>query len=139
MEEVHMNVLSNDIQKKKYTVLIVEDHDVFREFVLKKITSLFSHCNVVEAQNAEEGLSLIRTMEPDLVITDIRLPGMSGIELTRSIKDLFPETKVIILSLYDDPVYKEQAIVAGASAYVLKQQLQTELVPLIKTFVLPER
>ena len=75
---------------------------------------------------------MAKTIEPDIVITDIRLPKMSGIELTRRIKELLPKTIVIILSLYEDPVYKEQAITAGAYAYVLKQQFQSELIPLLK-------
>ena len=122
----------HDSQIKKPTILIVEDHDVFREFVNKKLHSLNSAFTIIEAQNAEEGLTLAKTMEPDIVITDIRLPKMSGIELTRRIKELLPKTIVIILSLYDDAVYKEQAITAGAYAYVLKQQLQSELIPLLK-------
>jgi len=123
---------SNDSQKGKNTILIVEDHDVFRDFVKKKLSSLFPDCNFVEAQNGEEALSLAKTMEPDIVITDIRLPRMSGIELTRKIKERIPKTEVIILSLYYDPVYREQAIVAGASAYVLKQEMQSELIPILK-------
>jgi two-component system response regulator DegU len=122
----------HDSQTKKPTILIVEDHDVFREFVNKKLHSLNSTCTIIEAQNAEEGLTLAKTIEPDIVITDIRLPKMSGIELTRRIKELLPKTIVIILSLYEDPVYKEQAITAGAYAYVLKQQFQSELIPLLK-------
>jgi DNA-binding NarL/FixJ family response regulator len=124
-----------DSEIKKTTILVVEDHDAFREFVIKKLQFLNSTCTLVEAQNAEEGLSLAKTMEPDIVIMDIRLPKMSGIELTRRIKKLLPKTNVIILSLYDDPVYKEQAITAGSSAYVLKQQFQSELVPLLKELV----
>jgi two-component system response regulator DegU len=127
-----MNMSLNNSQIKKPTIVIVEDHDVFREFVSKKLHSLNSSCTVIEAQNAEEGLSLVKTMEPDIVIVDIRLPKMSGIELTRKIKELVPKTNVIILSLYDDAVYREQAITAGASAYVLKQQFQSELIPLLK-------
>jgi len=122
----------HDSQIKKPTILIVEDHDVFREFVNKKLHSLNSAFTIIEAQNAEEGLTLAKTMEPDIVITDIRLPKMSGIELTRRIKELLPKTIVIILSLYEDAVYKEQAITAGAYAYVLKQQFQSELIPLLK-------
>jgi two-component system response regulator DegU len=142
--EIKTSFLNSDLpeekmstENKKGTIMIVEDHDVFREFVHKRLVDIFSDYHFLEAQNGEEALELARKHNLNVVLTDIRLPNMSGIEVVKKIKDQHPKIHVIVLSLYDDPVYKEQAIVAGADAYVLKQQLQSDLIPILKK-ILPD-
>ena len=68
---------------------------------------------------------------PQVVIMDIALPGMSGIEATRRIKAAFPDTQVVMHSSYDMRVYREGAAAAGASAFVRKSRVVTELVPVV--------
>jgi len=126
----------HDSQIKKTAILIVEDHDVFREFVHNKLHSLNSTFTIIEAQNAEEGLTLAKTTGPDIVITDIRLPKMRGLALTRRRKELPPRTIGTLLSISDGSVYKEQAITAGGYAYVRKQQFQSELISLLEKLLL---
>jgi DNA-binding NarL/FixJ family response regulator len=84
---------------------------------------------VIEASSAEEALALVPVEAPRLVVMDISLPGMSGIEATRQIKAVLPSTKVVMLTIYEGDSYRADATMAGASAYVPKRAMQTELMP----------
>jgi len=75
---------------------------------------------VGEADDGREGLRLAKEHQPDVVICDLRMETMDGIELTRELQGLSPLTRVIILTMYQDPVYITQAMEAGACGYVLK-------------------
>jgi two-component system, NarL family, response regulator DevR len=102
-------------------IVLVEDHEVVR-LGLKALLSRYPAFEVVaEAANATEALDRVTRYRPDIVVMDIRMPGKSGIEATREIKQKFPETKVLMLTSFaqDDMLF--DAIEAGASGYVLKQ------------------
>ena len=106
---------------KSLKIVIVEDHEVVR-LGLKSLLSRNSEFEVVaEAGNATEAMDRVTRDRPDIVVMDIRMPGKSGIEATREIKEKFPETKVLVLTSFaqDDMLF--DAIEAGASGYVLKQ------------------
>ena len=74
---------------------------------------------------------LSRAHLPNIVLMDIMLPAMSGIETTRHIKGVVPDAQVVMLSIYEDSAYKTDAAAAGAVAYISKRKMGTELVPLI--------
>jgi len=103
------------------SILIVDDHEVVR-LGLKTLISNYSGFKVVgEASNADESLKMTKELSPDVVVMDIRLPGKNGIQATRDILEVKPETKVIILTSYAEDELLFDAINAGAYGYVLKQ------------------
>lgn len=114
-------------------ILLVDDHEVVR-LGTKALLSRHPHFNVVaEAATAQEAVRQALAHKPDVVIMDIRLPGMSGIEATREITEKLPETKVIILTSFAEDELLFEAIVAGAVGYVLKQIGSSELVQALET------
>ena len=111
------------------TILIVEDHDAVRKSLRDWLGVEFPQCRVIEAASGEEAIALIRTESPRLVVMDISLPGMSGIEATRQIKAALPSTQVVMLTIHEDDAHRADATTAGASAYVPKRAMQTQLMP----------
>ena len=111
------------------TILIVEDHDAVRRSLRDWLEVEFPQCRVIEAASGEEAIALIRIESPRLVVMDISLPGMSGIEATRRIKAALPSTQVVMLTIHEDDAHRADAAAAGASAYVPKRVMQTELIP----------
>jgi two-component system invasion response regulator UvrY len=118
------------------TILIVEDHAAVRKSLCDWLRVMLPDCEFVEAQSGEEAMSLTDAQPPDLVLMDIGLPGMTGIEATRRIKAIAPKTLVVILSIHEEEAYQLDAATAGASAFVSKRTMQTKLVPVIKTLLL---
>ncbi|MDW7652388.1 MAG: response regulator transcription factor [Bacillota bacterium] len=113
-------------------VLIVDDHAVVR-MGLKTLLELFDNFIVVgEAESGPEALSLVENERPDVVIMDIRMPGMSGIEACQEIRSRFPESKVIMLTSYADDEAVYASIMAGAAGYILKQMDNDKLVESIE-------
>lgn len=117
------------------TILIVEDHARTREVVRDWLGYIFPSARLLEASTGDEALEAVAAQTPDLVLMDVELPGMKGIEATRRIKLLAPAVRVVILSIYQAPEYRSAAIAAGASAYIPKAAMHTDLVPLLRTFV----
>lgn len=117
--------------KTQATILIVEDHDALRDSLRNWLTSIFQDCVILQAGTGEEALGLCRAHLPEIVLMDIMLPEMSGIETTRLIKNVVPDAHVVMLSIYEDSAYKTDASAAGAIAYISKRKMGTELVPLI--------
>jgi DNA-binding NarL/FixJ family response regulator len=112
-------------------LLIVEDHATLRASLRDWMRSAFPDCQVLEAQSGEEAVELAAAHRPRLVLMDISLPGMNGIEATRQIKDTLPQTSVVMLSIHAAQRYRMEAEAAGASAYVTKAKMRTELIPTV--------
>ncbi|CAB4871253.1 MAG: response regulator [Actinobacteria bacterium] len=109
-------------------VLIVDDHPLFRDGIRERLESGDGTIVVVgEAGNGGQALALVTELTPDVVLMDISMPGMNGIEATRLIHGEHPEVAIIILSVYDDDQYVHAAITAGASGYLLKTVEAAEL------------
>jgi len=112
--------------------LIVDDHADFRRR-LKEFLASEPEIEVVgEAGDAQEAILKARELQPDLVLMDVRMPGINGISATRQLKDEMPELKVLMLSLYDIDEYRKAALDSGASGYVVKIKLVQELIPAIR-------
>lgn len=111
------------------TILIVEDHDAVRRSLRDWLEVEFPGCRVIEAASGEEAIALTEAESPRLVVMDITLPGMNGIEATRRIKTTWPSTQIVILTIHESDAYRADATMAGASAYVPKASMQTELIP----------
>ena len=111
-------------------VLLVDDHQVVREG-LKRMLELEEDIRVVgEAANGEEGITQAELLSPDVILMDIRMPGMDGIAATRQLKEKIPDIKVIMLTLYDSDLVMK-AIEAGAVGYILKDAKREQLVQAI--------
>lgn len=113
-------------------ILIVEDHPGVRKSLREWLELSFPQYKLLEAATGEEGVNMAQAESPCLVIMDIGLPGMSGIEATETIKKLMPSTQVVMLTVYDDDDYRNHAAAAGANAYVPKRKVKTELLPTIR-------
>ena len=111
------------------TILIVEDHSTVRKSLRDWLETEFPQCDVVEAASGEEAIVVARARSPRVVVMDIGLPKMSGIEATRHIKATLPTAQVVILTIHNDQAYRTDAKVAGASAFVPKSAMYTKLVP----------
>jgi two-component system response regulator DevR len=105
----------------KQRIVLVDDHEVVR-LGLKALLERHPHFEVVgEAGSAREAIEQVEALEPDVVVMDIRLPGVSGIEACEEIVNRHPDTKVIMLTSYAEDEMLFSAIRAGASGYILKQ------------------
>src|SRR3990170_7511318 len=97
-------------------ILLVDDHQVVREG-LRRMLELEADFKVVgEAAGAKEALTQVASLSPEVILMDIKMPGVDGISLTREIKEKFPSCNIIMLTLYDE--YLPQAIEAGAKGYL---------------------
>ena len=103
------------------TVLLAEDHAAYRKS-LKLLVESDGDIDVVgEAKNGLEAVRLNKSLQPDVIVMDIAMPLLNGLQATRQIMETSPATKVLILSSHPDSEYIEQAMVFGASGYLLKQ------------------
>ena len=106
---------------KRIPVLLAEDHEIVRE----GFRSLLKHEHdievVAEASTGRQAVQLTRKLRPAVVVMDIAMPLLNGLEATRQIRKEFPETKVIILSAHCDDAYVDQAAMLGAAGFLLKQ------------------
>lgn len=114
-------------------ILLVDDHEVVRLGIKALLTRQNQFQVVAEAGNAQEAVEQALHHKPDVVIMDIRLPGKSGIEATQEITKKLPDTKVIVLTSFAEDNLLFDAIMAGASGYVLKQIGSGELVRALET------
>ena len=117
----------------KIRVLVVDDHTIVRDGICA-LLELAGDIEVVgEAADGSEALAMIRKLEPNVVLMDIAMPIMGGLEATRRINKEFPRTKVLILTQYDDKEYVFPVIEAGASGFVSKIAVSSELVSGIRS------
>jgi two-component system response regulator NreC len=125
--------------KPKIRIVLVEDHAILREG-LKALIELESDFDVVgEFCSVDESLDGIRNLQPDIVVTDLGLPGRSGIELLSEIKRLSPMTRKLVLTAHENEEYIRAALNAGAEGYVLKDANSAELMLGIRTVSLGQQ
>ena len=113
-------------------VLVVDDHAVVRAGLKLLLDAEDDIEAVGEAGNARDAIFRMRSLKPDIVLMDVVMPGESGLEATERILRESPETKVLVLSMQDDPRYVREAFAVGASGYVLKEAADAELVAAIR-------
>ena len=114
--------------REQIKVLLVDDHAILREGVHALLAREPDIVVVGEAGDGREALELVPRLSPHVVIMDIVMPRMNGLEATRLIREQHPHVRVLILSMYDDHEYVVQIIQAGASGYVLKRVVTEDLV-----------
>jgi DNA-binding NarL/FixJ family response regulator len=113
------------------TILIVDDHDLLRQALQEWLRIKFPGCHVIEATSGEEAIALAQVNLPHVVIMDLDLPGMSGLQATMRLKKIVPTTQVLVLTLYDDEVHRASAAIVGVNAYVPKHKMSSELQPVL--------
>ncbi len=120
-------------------IVIVDDHTVVRQS-LKKLLELESDFKIVgETGDGLEAIRLVEQLKPDVIVVDLMLVGMNGIEVTRQVTKHFPKTAVVILSMYGSEGYVYEAFRAGAKAYILKESTSDQLVKAIHEAIVGRR
>lgn len=117
---------------EEITVLIADDHDMVRLGALGYLEAQQDIRVVAEAENGSKAVELVKEHVPDVVLMDLVMPGMDGIEATRKIKDLSPRTQIIVLTSFHEDEHIFPALQAGAISYLLKDIKAQELVEAIR-------
>jgi DNA-binding NarL/FixJ family response regulator len=116
-----------------YSIVLADDHVMFRQGVRRIIEETPGLEVVGEANDGLELLRLLKTQEPELVLLDISMPLLRGLEATREIKQLYPRVKIILLTMHRTREFLHQAIEAGAEGFLLKEGTDFELLQAIQT------
>jgi two-component system, NarL family, response regulator LiaR len=113
--------------KKSISILIVDDHEVVRNGMRSYLETLPDFSVVGEASSGEEAIELVTELIPDIVLMDLIMPGMDGIETTRRVKQVSPRTQVVVLTSYHEDIHIFPALKAGAISYILKDMKMEKL------------
>ncbi len=116
----------------KKRVLIVDDHSIVREGMKRLIESEPDLVVCAEAGEGNQALDLANKTRPDIVVVDIGLPGMSGLELIKNLKTRFANLPILTVSTYDESIYAERAIRAGAKGYLMKKESALKIIEAIR-------
>jgi two-component system response regulator DesR len=118
------------------TVVVVDDASDYREIVRSLLARLSDVVTIVgEAADGEEALAVVLRERPDLVITDLVMPRLNGVDLTRRIRQQLPQTKIVLMSSYTEEAYRHMASDSGADAFVSKRVILEALVPAIRDLI----
>ncbi|HTQ55380.1 MAG TPA: response regulator transcription factor [Bryobacteraceae bacterium] len=118
--------------REKIRILLADDHAVVRQG-FKMILAAQADMEIVgEAGNGREALDLAGQLQPDLVVMDVAMPELNGIEATRRLADLSPRTRVLALSMHKDSVYVREILRAGARGYLLKDSIASDLLAAVR-------
>jgi two-component system response regulator NreC len=117
---------------ERIRILLADDHNVLREGMRLLLERQSGFEVVGEAADGRATIALVEEQHPDVVVMDIAMPSLNGIQATRRIVDRYPRTGVVILSMHDDESYVIRSLKAGARAYLLKDALKAELVTAIQ-------
>ncbi|HEY1387783.1 MAG TPA: response regulator transcription factor [Ktedonobacterales bacterium] len=114
-------------------VLLADDHTILRAG-LKMMLSVQPDIEIVgEASDGRQAIAEAQRLQPDVILMDITMPELNGIEATRQVKKLLPETRVLVLTMHENEEYLFQVLRAGASGYILKEAADTELISAIRS------
>jgi DNA-binding NarL/FixJ family response regulator len=118
------------------TIVVADDTPDYRLMVRSILASVSETMAIVgEAADGEEALALVRRERPDIVITDLVMPRLNGVELTRRIRQELPRTKIILMSSYTEDAYRLMASDSGADAFLSKRVIASSLVPVIRDVI----
>jgi len=122
-----------DVKTKTLRILLCDDNDNFRKLLTEYVNSIPGAEVVGEAFDGVDVIDKTEQLDPDLVLMDLSMPNQSGLDATKTIKDKWPDKSVIILTLYEDSVYKELADEFNADGFIAKSSIKTQLPLLIQT------
>jgi Response regulator containing a CheY-like receiver domain and an HTH DNA-binding domain len=115
----------------KIRILLADDHTILRAGLRMMLNAQPDMDVIGEAQDGRQALQEVQRLQPDVVLMDITMPDMNGIEATKQIKRIQPDVKILVLTMHEHDEYVFQALRAGASGYMLKEALDTELITAI--------
>ncbi len=121
------------------TIVLADDHDVVRrglQFILETEPDFDI---VGEAANGLETIRIVEQLQPDVLVVDVMMPGISGLEVSRRVVEVAPRTNVVVVSMYANEAYVMEALQSGAKAYVLKNSTQDELIPAVREVAIGRR
>lgn len=124
--------MNDGIMKKTIRILLADDHIMLREGTATLLRREPDIEIVGEADDGQEAIDLTHRLRPDIVIMDVRMPNLSGVEATKHIRKEFPDVQVLVLTAHDDDQYVFSLLQAGASGYLLKTSPVSELVRAIR-------
>jgi len=117
----------------KIKVVIADDHTIVRKGLCALLQGEPDIEVVGEAENGREAIKVVETLSPDVVVMDIAMPGLNGLDTTRQLKKRFPKLKILILTMHDNEEYIFETLRAGASGYLIKRSAPTELIAAIQS------
>ena len=115
---------------EKNTILIIEDNYTLRDLLQSWLNELMPDCDIYKTSTGEEGLEKTKILKPDIVVVDIKLPGINGIEVTKIIKENMADTEIIVLTICEGVNYQNDAYAAGANTFINKKEMHLRL-PLV--------
>jgi DNA-binding NarL/FixJ family response regulator len=135
LSEALGKIAAMSVRQQLKTVVVVDDHDLIRVGICRLLTDVPDITVVGQAGSGEEAISLVKDLSPDIVFMDIRMPGIGGLEATRRILARQPETKVIVVSAFNDDVYPAILLKAGAYGYITKNADTEEIKTAVQTIL----
>ncbi len=120
---------------KKIHLLIVDDHPLARFGIRNQLKDVEDFAVVGEADDGDAALQKVKELHPDVLILDLFIPIMSGFEVTKTVRNTYPQTHVLILTAYEQEEYVQQALEFGAEGYLLKSAEKEELIAAIRSVV----
>jgi DNA-binding NarL/FixJ family response regulator len=118
------------------TIVVADDDLQYREIIRYLLAAASDTMTIVgEAADGDEALALVLRVRPDIVITDLIMPRLNGVELTRRIRQALPDTRVILISSYTEDAYRLMVSDSGADVFVSKQVMTTTLLPAIRDLI----
>jgi len=120
-------------------ILIADDHAIVRKGLAQLIRDEFASAEIAEVGDAEELISRVAEKDWDIVICDLSMPGRSGLDALRQIKQMYPSLPVLIMSMYDEDQYALRVLKAGASAYLGKDNIHEDIIKAIRTVLLGKK
>lgn len=123
---------SDEYEKRKVRVLVVDDHAVVRSGICMVLDGDDEIDVVGEASSGEESIELVHQLDPDVVVMDCAMPGLSGFEATQRIRQSRPRTQVVALTMHDSEAYLFEMLRAGAVGYVLKRASSADVIHAVK-------
>jgi len=127
------------MSEKTISVFLVDDHSLVRRGFRRMLEDDPGISIAGEASDGHEAVEAVSALKPDVVVMDFALPSMNGAVATRRIRDLCPETAVLMLSMHEEPSYVRTCLEAGASGYLLKNAMDLELVSAVRRVAAGER
>jgi DNA-binding NarL/FixJ family response regulator len=137
MDEV-ITTKPNNIERKKTSIILADDHPIVRKALKNDLEKEADFIVLAEAGDGEEAVRLVSELTPDVVIMDIGMPKVNGIEATRQIKAAYPDTFVLVLTVYDDTEHILGILESGADGYLTKNILVEDIIKSIRSVVAGE-
>ena len=129
---IHKEERISRAMSSKYRIVIAEDHTILREGLKSLLSSSPEFSIVGEAEDGREAIRCVEKLKPNLILTDLSMPRMTGMDAIREIKRRSPETKVLVLTVHKTEEYILATLQAGADGYLLKESTQAELMIAVK-------